>query len=139
MSAMAISSCIDKVINANAIQTEIDEIHQKMCTVYYNEMNANFKGYCIHPSRKSHKRKTTLKPFWNDILQNLWNNVRISEKIFLMQSKVPLCELITLLPYVLRSHYLIKLSENINVSTTKNYKFRLNDAILITRSIFGIF
>ncbi len=63
-------------------QQEVDNIYMQFCTMYYEEMNIWLKSKNVHPAAyKRFKRRT--KPFWNDDLTLLWNDLCEKEKMYL--------------------------------------------------------
>ena len=77
-----IVECIDRITAFQVTQTEIDNMYDSFCFVYYNEMNQKFRSINILPGSKKRFKKS-IKPFWNDNLQSLWNNLCKIEKKFL--------------------------------------------------------
>jgi hypothetical protein len=62
-------------------QSNIDRIYSDVCNLYHEEMKLWFKARDIrHTARK--KLNKISKPFWNDTLQALWNDLVIKEKDF---------------------------------------------------------
>ena len=62
-------------------QNDIDTLYQHICDLYHREMKKSFKRKQILSSKRK-KLSKCCKPFWNDNLQCLWNEVRNCENAF---------------------------------------------------------
>ena len=63
-------------------QNDIDTVYQHICELYHREMKKSFKRkHSLSSKRK--KLNKCCKPFWNNDLQCLWNEVRHCENAFL--------------------------------------------------------
>ena len=74
-SRLAITKCLKKMLASKETQPQI-------CDVYYAEMNELIN--CEDAGLASHKRgRHSAKHFWTNELPALWENGKLSEKIFL--------------------------------------------------------
>ena len=81
VSKREIDECTGKIVGCQLTEKEIDNVYTLICKVYYDEMNNICEVKPLTKERKtSHRVK---KPFWNNELQFLWENVKQSEKQFL--------------------------------------------------------
>lgn len=78
----AIVECIDIIEHTRAVQADVDNSYQEVCNIYYNEMDKWLTYKNINPSAKRRLRHS-VKPFWNDELQNLWNDLCKTENEYL--------------------------------------------------------
>ncbi len=70
---------IPNIDQVQYIQTEINNIYIKFCTLYHEEMNSWLRSNNVH--RATHKCfKRCTKPFWNNHLTHLWNILSENEK-----------------------------------------------------------
>ena len=73
---------IDDIHVTRKNQGEIDDIYSRFCLLYHNEMKSLLKCKTIYPSTgKGRNRKT--KPYWNDSLTQMWQDVCDKEKKYL--------------------------------------------------------
>ena len=79
---MNIEQLIQRISQWTNVQNDIDEVYKTFCEIYYDEMKKWFKPKNIIGKNKK-KLKKCCKPFWCDELQNLWNELRNKENIFL--------------------------------------------------------
>lgn len=70
---------IDKIECNREEQAEIDKIYNEFTNNVITEMNNSNPNY--DTSYKTKKRHTPRKTFWNDELQNLWNEMHQKEKL----------------------------------------------------------
>ena len=63
-------------------QTDIDQIYEDICNIYYTELNDKVRFKCILNKNKKRYRHSP-KEWWNDDLENLWNELCVSEKDYL--------------------------------------------------------
>ena len=65
-------------------QNDIDKIYDDFCTIVKNEMSSKLpkKEYVIRDGA-CNKRRRIRKPWWNEDLQCLWNEMCRAEKIWL--------------------------------------------------------
>ena len=69
-----IEDCETRISNQNCI----DSLYSDLCKIYHDEMNANFRSSNVYPvARKRYLRSP--KPFWNNELKLLWEEVRKTE------------------------------------------------------------
>ena len=61
-------------------QNSIDTVYDDFCVKLFKEMNENIPSFDC--SKKTRKRYKTFKPYWNEILENLWLEVRRKENAF---------------------------------------------------------
>ena len=62
-------------------QEDIDHVYSKLSSIYHAEMHDFFRSSNTYPGmKKKFYRKS--RPFWNNDLQELWNEVRKTEHIF---------------------------------------------------------
>ena len=73
---------IDKILESRALQSDIDKMCDDFCNSYYDEMGKCFKIRNIYPQSKK-RLKRSVKPFWNDNLQNLWKVLCKNENEFI--------------------------------------------------------
>jgi hypothetical protein len=75
----AMLDIIDAIESSREEQAEIDQIYAKFTDAVIEEMNNTIPNFVI--GGKSKKRLRTRKSFWNDELQNLWNEMHNREKL----------------------------------------------------------
>ena len=83
---------IEEIERCRNRQDEIDKVYEKLCDMYYGEMNRWFRARDVHPNSRKRLHKST-KPFWNEALQNLWYVLCESEKRYLKANGVQRREL----------------------------------------------
>ena len=74
---------VNEIEQCREKQENIDNIYGNLCNVIISEMNDRIPKYCFNNSKKRLRNK---KPYWNDNLTNLWNNMRLSERKFIQCS-----------------------------------------------------
>ncbi len=75
---------IQNIEQVQQIQTEIDNIYIKLCTLYHEEMNSWLRSKNVHLA--THKRfKRCTKPFWNNHLTTI-SLLNIKLNLFLVVS-----------------------------------------------------
>ena len=62
-------------------QNNIDELYESFCTKLIKEMNENIPSFDC--SKKTRKRYKQFKPYWDENLERLWQEVRKKETEFL--------------------------------------------------------
>ena len=62
-------------------QCELDRMYENFCKEMFKEMDKYFKY--IDCSKKTRKQFKHYKPYWNDELTRMWQNMRAAEKHFL--------------------------------------------------------
>ena len=72
---------ISDIENFRGTQMDIDNIYLNLCNLYHNEMSLWFKSINVQPSSKKRLKRIS-KPFWNDTLQLLLNDLQLTEKQF---------------------------------------------------------
>ncbi|CAC5411941.1 unnamed protein product [Mytilus coruscus] len=79
-----INEIIRRLESSEATQDNIDRVYEYFVSVIKNEMSSKLpsKTICIHDGASNKKRKCR-KPWWNDDLTVLWNEVCNSEKMWL--------------------------------------------------------
>ena len=80
-SRIALIELISKIEGSRETQNEVDERYREFCTVVNNELNTRVPSFIGSPS--TCKRYKTSKPYWNETLSDLWNEMRIAEQNFL--------------------------------------------------------
>ncbi|CAG2190910.1 unnamed protein product [Mytilus edulis] len=81
LSKIALQSIITQIERTRETQTNIDEIYSKLCDVIIDEMNDKIPRFST--STNTRKRLKMNKPFWNDELRLLWDDMRTKENQFL--------------------------------------------------------
>ena len=79
---IALDRVIANIESCLGNQSSIDNVYEHFCQVYHNEMKKFLKMSNINPVAPK-KLRHSLKPFWNEALQILWNEVRAKENEFL--------------------------------------------------------
>ena len=79
-SLQAVGSVLSSMQNSEHIHLNIDNIYEKICDIFHNEMN---KKLLRSKNFKSKNHKRVPKPWWCEELGVLWHEVCISEKEFL--------------------------------------------------------
>ena len=81
-------TCIDLMQQLiNTLETDvinqdiIDVMYDDLCAIYHSEMLKFFRHRIFHHDSKK-KLFRNPKPFWNDELQVLWNDVKCTERLF---------------------------------------------------------
>ena len=81
ISRIALIELTSKIEGSRETQNEVDERYREFCTVVNNELNTRVPSFSGSPSGcKGYK---TSKPYWNETLSDLWNELRIAEQKFL--------------------------------------------------------
>lgn len=68
-------SIIQVIEQCRETQENIDKIYENLCTEIISEMDDRIPKYCFDNSKNRHKNK---KPYWNDCLTELWNDIYAS-------------------------------------------------------------
>lgn len=79
--AVAITAIITQIESARETQNDIDAINKNLCDVILNEMVQSIPTY--NSTKRTNRRRKIAKPYWNDDLQDLWNNMSTKERSFL--------------------------------------------------------
>ncbi|VDI60355.1 Hypothetical predicted protein [Mytilus galloprovincialis] len=76
----ALFEVIETIERCRETQDNVDKIYDNLCTVILTEMNEKIPktGY-----DRANKRLKNRKPYWNDNLTNLWNDMRHKENEFI--------------------------------------------------------
>ena len=86
-SKQAVANCIDHIISTANDQSEIDEIYANICDVYYKEMKTWLRSKNVNPSAK-HRWRHSSKPFWDENLNDLWNQLCQAESTYLAEKGI---------------------------------------------------
>ena len=78
----AIIECINIIEKTRADQEEVDSIYERVCNIYYDEMSSWFKSHNINTVSKK-KFRNSPKPYWNDHLSQLWDELCLAENTYL--------------------------------------------------------
>ncbi|CAC5400976.1 unnamed protein product [Mytilus coruscus] len=81
LSKIALQSIITQIERTRETQANIDEIYSKLCDVITDEMNNKIPRFST--STNTRKCLKMNKPFWNDKLRILWNDMHAKENQFL--------------------------------------------------------
>ncbi len=76
-------ACIEDIEHLQAAQNEVVEWYREVCNFYYTEMDGWLRYRNVNPDAK-HRMCHSLKPFWNDDLQNLWSKLCEGESSYLI-------------------------------------------------------
>ena len=79
---LAIVECIEIISITRAEQDEIDNMYDNFCGVYYNEIDKWF-GNNLNRNCSRRKFRNATKPYWNENLKLLWNDMRKAENEYL--------------------------------------------------------
>ena len=77
---LALINIIEEIKACRETQTNVDVIYNKLCTTIINEMNNTIPKL---ETKSAKKRFRHTKPYWNDHLKDLWENMSSKEKEFL--------------------------------------------------------
>ena len=80
-----LNKLIEEIVRTRHEQEHIDSTYDTFVDTFQKEMSKLYNSKDIHPSAKKRLRKRS-KPFWNDELKSLWNNLCASEKLYLKAS-----------------------------------------------------
>jgi hypothetical protein len=83
-----VAEVTDMLTDINASQEHLDLTYSCFCKEVVQEMDRSLDFKDIN-NYKTEKHKRHSKPFWNDELTNLWNDMRKNEKIFRKSTKNP--------------------------------------------------
>ena len=62
------------------IQTNIDKLYEEFCNKLIKEMNENIPQFdCLRKTRRRYKQ---FKPYWDENLEALWQEMRVKEREF---------------------------------------------------------
>ena len=86
MAQHAILHCIEKIEQDRQSQVSIDVLYKEFCNVYYDEMDKSLRKKNVNPKAKKRLRHS-LKPFWNEQLSGLWQDVCQKENSYLRASQ----------------------------------------------------
>ena len=75
-----INDAIQYIEQRERNNVDINSIYDNICNIYYNEMDSKLKYF---DSRSPKRARRTLKPWWNEDLTSLFDQYRISEKLYL--------------------------------------------------------
>ena len=75
-----INITIDSIEQRHTNQENIDSIYERVCEIYYNEMDEKLKYF---DCRNTKRARRTLKPWWNQTLAQLFDVYRQAEKRYL--------------------------------------------------------
>ena len=75
-----INITIDSIEQRHTNQENIDSIYERVCEIYYNEMDEKLKYF---DCRNTKRARRTLKPWWNQTLTQLFDDYRQAEKRYL--------------------------------------------------------
>lgn len=87
-SELARTAFLDTIRNielCRETQNNIDELYESFCTKLIKEMNENIPSFDC--SKKTLKRYKQFKPYWDENLERLWQDVRKKETEFLKFSR----------------------------------------------------
>ena len=77
---MEVNRMIDYLEMHEVCQENIDTLYEDICQIYYNKMDDKLKYF---DNRNTKQTRRTLKPWWNEMLSNLFNDYRKAEKMYL--------------------------------------------------------
>ena len=77
---MEVNRMIDYLEMHEVCQENIDTLYEEICQLYYNEMDEKLKHF---DNRNTKQTRRTLKPWWNEMLSNLFDDYRKAEKMYL--------------------------------------------------------
>ena len=76
-----VNNLINRIQCCRETQNEIDSIYENLCEVIKQEMNDKIPQ--ISSTKRTRKWYKHTKPYWNNELQNLWNNMNLKERNYL--------------------------------------------------------
>jgi len=77
----ALIEIIEQIEGYRGTQGEIDNIYDNLCEAITSEMHRTIPKY--GSSNSTSKRHRVRKPYWNETLGDLWNDLRLKENAFL--------------------------------------------------------
>ena len=77
---------LEKLNNLLSTQASLDILYDEMCSNFILEMDSWLKFRDL--SRQTRKKLKSQKPYWNENLMHLWNNMRDSENIYLKNKTI---------------------------------------------------
>jgi len=80
-SARNLLDLISDIEQMRQAQKGIDDVYDKFCKMYHDEMKSWLHSVNVHPLSKKKNRKRS-KPFWSEHLSYLWKSLNEAEKAF---------------------------------------------------------
>ena len=73
-----ITNLIEKIQQFTNSQADMDNLYSEVCTIYHEEMSKRFKSKQVFNVKPKNAKKC--KPFWSEVLHDLWKELRAQEK-----------------------------------------------------------